>query len=329
MNVDSALQDILATPKNIVITSHQKPDGDALGSSLALYGFLTAHHHKVDVIFPTDFPDYYNWMPYIDITQIANKSEAQRASFINADLIFCLDFNSIDRVEEVKEQINSSKAVKVMLDHHLKPENFCDYNFSSPKSSSTSEMVYDFIIALDKDYLLTREVAECIYTGILTDTGGFQFSCTSNATHLVASKLLEAGIQPDIIFNNCYNNFSLDRLKLFGFCLDKKMTLVGKNAAYICIGPEEKKKFNIQEGDTEGLVNFPLKIDNIGISVLFKQDEGKIKISFRSKHQIDVSAIAREHFHGGGHRNASGGTSYESMEKTVEKFEKIILELIH
>ena len=319
MKVSSDLITLLASPKKIILTSHQKPDGDALGSTLALYGILKKLNHQIEVIYPTDFPSYYHWMPFIKDTKIFNKKN-HHSIIVESDLVFYLDFNSIDRVEEMKDSFNESKAVKVMIDHHLQPAAIADYIYSDATASSTAELIFDFIDAIHQKDLIDKDIAICLYTGIVTDTGGFQFSSTREKTHLIASFLLSKEIDIEFIFNQCYNNFSANRLRLFGYCLSEKMVLVNDKVAYICITEEEKKKFDIQEGDTEGLVNFPLKICNIEVVALFKQDHDKIKISFRSKGQNDVNAIAKKYFNGGGHKNASGGSSFKSMEETTALF---------
>lgn len=320
MVVAPELIELLHTPKKIVITSHQKPDGDALGSSLALYGYFKKLNHQVEVIYPTDFPSYYNWMPFVKDTKVFNKLHHTQI-LLDADLVFYLDFNSIDRIEEMKSACIDSRSIKVMIDHHLNPADIAQFTYSSATYASTAEMIFEFIDAVDSKEFIDRDIATCLYTGIVTDTGGFQFSSTKANTHIIAAFLLSKGIDIEYIFNNCYNNFSPDRLRLFGFCLLEKMVLVNKKVAYICITESEKTRFKIQEGDTEGLVNFPLKIDDIEIVALFKQDKDKIKISFRSKGNNDVNEIARKYFNGGGHKNAAGGSSTKSMEETTKLFE--------
>lgn len=321
MNVAADLVELLSSPKKIIITAHQKPDGDALGSSLALYGILKKMNHQIEVIYPSEFPSYYRWMPFVDVCKIFKKT-LHHHLIIEADLIFYLDFNSIDRIEDMKLSCNESNAVKVMIDHHLNPSQIAKYSYSNTLASSTAEMIYSFIESIAQTHLIDKDIATCIYTGIVTDTGGFQFSCTRAGTHLVASQLISLGIDIEYIYNNCYNNFSIDRLKLFGYCLSEKMVILNDKVAYISLTELEKTKFKIQEGDTEGLVNFPLKIEGIEIVALFKQDYDKIKISFRSKGTNDVNAIANKYFNGGGHRNAAGGSSFKSLEDTIKLFEQ-------
>lgn len=310
----------------ITIVTHFNPDGDAIGSSLALKLFYEQLGFHVDCIFPSDFPKYNHWIPRIEEAKIF--SEKYRQEFINYfhedRIVFCLDFNHSSRVHMMSDILANSKAKKIMIDHHEEPSDEFDISFSFPGRSSTCELVYDFI----KSYgvgNLNLEMATCLYVGLLTDTGGFQFSSTHSSTHHMAAELISIGVKPNEIFNLTFNNFSLDRLKLFGHCIAHSMKVVeDKRLAYLWIDFNTKKEFNIQDGDTEGLVNYPLKVLDIDVSVLFKQDYDKIRISFRSKNQVDVSQISKQYFNGGGHKNAAGGMSKLSLSKTISYFESLI-----
>jgi len=316
------LKDFLKEPRKIVITTHHKPDGDAMGSSLALYHYLHNGGHSVTVIAPSDYPDFLNWMPGSDLVlnyeQAGGKSK-QIAS--EADLIFCLDFNSASRMEKFAESVLASKAKKVLIDHHLDPENFCDYTFSFVTSCATCEIMYYFLLEIGDKNDITQPAAECLYTGIMTDTGSFRFSSMTADTHQVIAELMRAGASNFNIHENIYDNFSLERTRFLGHCIKEKLVVLPEyHTAYISITKEELAAFHHQSGDTEGIVNYALGIKGIRMAAFFCERDNLIKISFRSKDSFSVKELAAAHFSGGGHRNASGGRSNESLEKTVEKF---------
>ena len=320
------LKNWLHENRSITIITHFNPDGDAIGSSLALKIFLESEGHTVDCIFPSAYPPYYEWMPEIFTAKIfAEKDRSLYVSLFSEDrLIFCLDFNATSRVNGLTELLSTSSAKKILIDHHEEPSSEFDLLFSYPGMSSTCELVFDLILKLDESKL-TLDVATCLYTGLITDTGGFQFSSTHQSTHEMAAKLIEVGIQPNEIYNHSFNNFSLNRLKLFGYCIANNMKIFeDKKLAYIWIDRKTKDLFDIQDGDTEGLVNYPLKVADIDMAVLFKQDYDKVRISFRSKRDIDVSQISKQYFNGGGHKNAAGGMSKKSLRDTLVYFEELI-----
>ena len=310
----------------ITIITHFNPDGDAIGSSIALKLYLEKQGLKVDCIFPSAFPSYYNWIPNVSEALIFNeKDKTSFESFFREDrIIFCLDFNHPSRVNQLSDFLGNSKAKRVLIDHHEEPSSDFEMSFSYPGMSSTCELIYDFMMKLDLSPL-DKDIATCLYTGLLTDTGGFQFSSTQSSTLNMAGKLMEMGINATEIYNLAFNNFSINRLKLFGYCISNNMTIVeDKKLAYMWIDRRTKDKFDIQDGDTEGLVNYPMKVLDIEVSVLFKQDYDKIRISFRSKNDTDVNKIARQYFSGGGHINAAGGMSKKSLKETLEHFESLI-----
>jgi len=323
------IRELLNSPRRIIITTHHKPDGDAMGSSLALYNYLLAHGHQVTVITPSDYPDFLYWMPGHDavINFEYNPSKSKQLTE-NAELIFCLDFNTASRIEKFTDPVLSSKAVKVLIDHHLDPESFCDYTFSFPQSCATCELMYYFLIKIEGQAAISREVASCLYTGIMTDTGSFRFASMTADTHMVIAELMRAGAVNFTIHENIYDNFSLDRTRFLGHCIKDKLVILPEyNTAYISISKEELKEYNHHSGDTEGIVNFALGIKGIRMAAFFCERDQLIKISFRSKDDFSVKELARQHFSGGGHRNAAGGRSVDTLENTIAKFVALLPEM--
>lgn len=320
------LIDELGKRPPITIITHFNPDGDAIGSSMALKLYLEKLGFSADCLFPSPFPPYYNWIPRVAEAKVYTEKEKQSfETYFSADrLVFCLDFNHPSRVNQLSEFLANSKAKKILIDHHEEPSSNFDMCFSYPGSSSTCELIYDFMMRYDAT-ALDKDIATCLYTGLLTDTGGFQFSSTHPSTLHMAANLMEKGINATEVYNLAFNNFSLNRLKLFGHCISNNMKIVeDKKLAYMWIDRRTKTKFDIQDGDTEGLVNYPMKVLDIEVSVLFKQDYDKIRISFRSKNDVDVNKIARQYFNGGGHINAAGGMSKQSLDETLAYFDSLI-----
>ena len=320
------LQQILSSPKNIVITTHHKPDGDALGSSLGLLNYLSKKGHHVTMVSPSEYPEFLSWMKGSSavIDFIRNPKSAQKA-FEVAEIVFCLDFNDPRRVEKMMDLLITSKAIKVLFDHHLDALNFCNYQFSFPNSCATAEIIYHFILANGDQALIDPDIAECFYTGIMTDTGSFRFDNVSADTHIVAAGLLAAGAKHTKIHDLIYDNYSEMRLHFLGHCLkDKLVVLPEFFAAYIAVSKEEMDVYKHQPGDLEGIVNFALSIKGIKIAVLFSERDGLVKMSFRSKSGYSVKEIAEKHFEGGGHKNAAGGRSTLSLEETVNKFKGLL-----
>ncbi len=318
----SAIKDLLTTPKRIVITTHHKPDGDAMGSSLALYQYLKGKGHDVNVVAPSDHPDFLNWMPgnenVISYERAGGKGKQLAA---DAEIIFCLDFNTASRTEKFAEAVLNSPAKKILIDHHLDPEYFCDYTFSFPTSCATCELMYYFLLELNGEDAINKSIAECLYTGIMTDTGSFRFSSMTADTHVVIANLMRAGASNFEIHENIYDNFSLDRTRFLGHCLkDKLVVLPEYRTAYIAITKQELAMYHHQSGDTEGIVNYALGIKGIRLAAFFCERDNLIKISFRSKENFSVKELSSKHFSGGGHRNASGGRSIESLDQTVSRF---------
>lgn len=310
----------------IVITTHHKPDGDALGSSLGLYHYLIQLNHQVQVISPTDYPYNLWWMPGNETVWEFEKTDTQSRELIaNADLIFCLDFNHLDRINEMGELVRASKAKKVMIDHHLNPEGFEDAAYADTRAVATAELIYKFIVYLGDEDKINNASAQCLYAGILTDSGSFKFNSTTQSVHEIAGKLLSKGVKPFDVFEQIFDSNTENRLRFIGYCTNKKMVVLPEyNAAYISVTREELKEYKITTGDTEGLVNYPLSIKGIKLAALIIDRTEKIKLSLRSKGDLAVNEICSKYFSGGGHKNASGGHSTQTLEQTVETFLSIL-----
>ena len=288
------IKQLLATRKNIVIVTHKNPDGDAMGSSLGLYNYLVRKNHKVKVITPNGYPTFLHWLPGNDkVIEFSENAEAAEARIKKAEIIFCLDFNALKRIGDVGDPVKRSKATKILIDHHPQPEKFADYLFHNKKSSSTAQLIFDFITLLGDKKLINRKSANCLYTGIMTDTLNFRVSTTSAHTHRVAAELIEAGAQHTLAYVNVFDTNSEDRVRMLGYSLQKMKVFKEFHAAFISLSASELKKFNFQKGDTEGLVNYPLSIEGIHFSALFLESKGEIRISFRSKGNFDVNKFAR------------------------------------
>lgn len=311
----------------IAIVTHTNPDGDALGSSLGLYGFFKKAGFKyVSVVTPNDFPSALKWMPWHEEIIIADyiPDKAQEV-ILKARLIFFLDLNGIKRAENLEQYLRESLAVKILIDHHPQPENEFDILFSEINVSSSAELVYKFIEALGGTDLIDKPIAECLYAGIVTDTGSFSYSCNFPETYEITALLLKSGVDGEHLQRLIYNNLSADRIRLLGYCLSEKLQLMEEqNAAYISLSQEELIRFNHKEGDTEGVVNYALSIENITLAALFIEKPDHVKISFRSAGKVDVNQLARKHFNGGGHTNASGGKSFENFFSTIKRFEELV-----
>lgn len=320
------LQEQIDIASKIVISTHVSPDGDAIGSSLGLWHYLKAQGKEVSVVVPNDFPEFLKWMPGVEEIVVFDKNEEEATTIsAEADLFFCLDYNEPHRTAMYKDTLNASNAYKVLIDHHIGEPSWQDLSLCVVGASSTCELIFDTIEGLASKEEISNPIAQCLYTGLLTDTGNFQFSATTPKVHRIAASLLEKGVQPDIVNNHINNSYNEDRLKFFGFCISKKMKIIAeKRLSYMFISKKELNKYNLGLGGTEGLVNEPMKMSAVDISILFKQDKDKIKISFRSKLDIDISKFANTYFEGGGHRNAAGGVSYLTMEETEAKLLMLI-----
>jgi phosphoesterase RecJ-like protein len=312
--------------KKIVITTHHKPDADALGSSLGLKGYLDKKGHDVVVISPTDYPEFLTWMSgNSDVMIFERKPEAASKLVQEADIIFCLDFNSLHRVNELGEVIANTQAIKVLIDHHLEPETFADYELWSTEAAATAELVFDLIKQLGDTSLIDKDMAESLYAGIMTDTGSFKHGNTTQHVHYTVAHLIELGADITRVSKLIYDNNSLDRLKFTGFALSERLYIMPEfHVAYFAITAADLKRYNSKTGDTEGLVNYALSVKGIKMAALIIDRTEAIKMSFRSFGNFSVNEFARKHFNGGGHKNAAGGRSEMTLEETVAKFKEAV-----
>jgi len=329
MNTETTerVKKLLASPQKIVVVGHKNPDGDAIGSCLGLSFFLNRLGHKADVIMPNDFPDFLKWLPGCDDIIIHDKDTNKSIETINnASLIFTLDFNALNRTGNMEQFLEDCDAKFVMIDHHQEPDDYATVTYSDVSMSSTCEMVYHFIDAMDELGALCLEVSTQLYTGIMTDTGSFRFPSTTAKTHRVIAHLIEVGANNSQIHQNIYDVNSPDRMKLLGVALNNLNILHDYNTAYITLSQKELDNHNFKKGDTEGFVNYALSIKGVKFAVIFienKQDN-IIKMSLRSKGDFSVNTLAREHYNGGGHTNAAGGRSTLSLSKTISEFISIL-----
>jgi len=333
-NIDLFKEQISSSsPKKIVITTHHKPDADALGSSLGLANYLKKKNHSVTVISPSDYPSFLYWMKGND--EVINfegpgQEEIAKELIQEADLIFCLDFSSLKRLQGMGKYIKASKAIKINIDHHQDPEDFADFNYLSTEAAATCELIYDLIYQIGDIELLDQDIAECLYAGIMTDTGGFKHPNTTKNVHLVTAELIALGADNSKIARLIYDTNSLNKLRFLGFALTRRLKILEEyHTAYFSISKKDLRKYASQTGDTEGLVNYALSLDGIKIAALFTERKDGVKISFRSAEEVEINKFAASFFNGGGHKNASGGISELTLDETVERFEQLIKENHH
>ncbi len=318
---------LLGQNRNIVITMHQKPDGDAMGAALGLYFFLKSAGDQPVVISPTNWANFLKWMPGCkDVIDFERKPEQFGAMVHAADIIFCLDFNAMYRTKRMEQVLTDAKGIKVLIDHHQQPqEELFTYGASNVLKSSTCEMVYDFIVHSPFGDKLDKDMATCLYTGIMTDTGSFRFSITTAHVHRAVAHMLELGIDHAMIHEKIYDSFMENRLRFIGHALLNRLEVLYEyNTALMVISKRDIVKYEIQTGDTEGLVNYLLSMDGIILGALLIDRIEERKWSFRSKGDFDVNKFARAHFEGGGHKNAAGGRSAASLEANVEHFKEVL-----
>jgi len=323
----ASLIDLLAQPQKIVITTHHKPDGDAMGSSLGLYNYLIQQGHHAQVITPTDYPQFLNWMPGNGDVIIYTDNVAKADQLIaDADMIFCLDFNALGRINEMGEKVGESKAKKIMIDHHLEPQDFDDYRHWDINACATAQLIYTFIVeVLGHKELVNADVASCLYTGIMTDSASFRLPNTTSAVHRIVADLIDAGAPNARIHELVYNDSTEMRLRFLGHCLANKLQVFNEyNTALITVTADELKEFDVITGDTEGIVNYALSISNVRLAAFMVERKDKVKLSLRSKGDFPANEICKKYFSGGGHRNAAGGVSENSLEATVEQFKLIL-----
>ena len=315
------LGNALRKSKKISIVTHLNPDGDAMGSSLALYLFLKKLKKEVRVIIPNAYPQFLAWMPEIKKVLNFQTDEKKVKRFAaDSDLICILDFNNFKRIETLGEYLEGLDVPKMLIDHHQQPDPLAQFHLHDVSACSTCELVYDLIKGTGHSKLLDKSIASCLYTGLMTDTGSFRFSSVTYKTHLILSELLKTGMVPSDVHSAVYDTYSRDRMKLLGYALNKMHILPDNKTAFISLSDAELRQFNYQKGDTEGMVNYPFSIKGINFCALFMEADGYVKISFRSKGKLDVNKFARAHFNGGGHINAAGGRSNLSLDDTIEKF---------
>lgn len=322
----------LETPKKIFITTHQKPDADAIGSTLGLYHYLTLKGNQPTVVVPNELPDFLHWMPGVDtILNYESEPKLGLKALEEADLIFCLDFNHLSRIKLLEEPVRQSNLQRILIDHHLEPEAAVFYaGTSDPDKSSTCEMVYDFICQMGDKELINDDIARCLYTGTMTDTGSFRFPATNANVHEMIAFFKHRGLKHSQIHEDVYDAWSENRMRFVGYAMYQKMEILEKGKlSIIALSEDELKPYHLLAGDTEGLVNMPLGITTVKVSVLLTQKNGLVKLSFRSKGNVDVSTFSRKYFNGGGHFNAAGGASELSVEETVQRLKALLPEILN
>jgi phosphoesterase RecJ-like protein len=320
------ISNLFSTSGNILIICHINPDGDAIGSQLALYHYLKSKDRNVNMMAPNNLQEFLKWMDGADQINVFIKERKKCRSLISeADLIIMVDFNQPGRLGEAEQDVVDSKAIKLIIDHHLDPSDFADIMISDPSVCSTSELVHELISSVSGIKYLSLPYAEALYVGIVTDTGNFEHGAYSSRTFRIIAELFEAGINKEKILNLIYNNFSADRIRLQGFALNQRMIVLPEyKTAYIFLSKEDLRNYNHVKGDTEGFVNMPLSIKGIDFTALFIEKDNFIKLSFRSKGSFPSNEFASEYFGGGGHRNASGGEYADTLENTIEYFLKAV-----
>lgn len=321
----SEVKSLIENQSKVFIVTHKNPDGDAMGSSLGLASVLRKKGCAVTVVAPTEYPDFLKWIVGDDTVKVwGEHSDEIKKSAEEADLLFCLDFNALHRIDEVGELVSVAKGKKVMIDHHQQPEAFADYMISDTSASSTAEMVYAFVESIDLDYLIDGDAGEALYCGIMTDTGSFRFPSTTSRTHRITANIIEKGANHSMVYRRIFESNTEATLRVIGHCMSTMELMNEEGVAIIKISKADHYKLKIKKGDTEGVVNYGLTMPHIKCSAFFREDKGIVKISFRSKDHYDVNSFAREYFNGGGHVNAAGGMSKDSLDATIEYFKSII-----
>jgi len=316
----------LETPRKILITTHTNPDGDAIGSSLAMYGYLQKKGHDVSVMIPDPDPAFLHWMPFhSSILVFRDQQKLCLAAIGKAELIFCMDYNGLGRVSKAEQPLRNARAIKILIDHHRDPAPDFNHMLSMIETSSTSELVYDFIAGCGDAGLIDQDIAACIYAGIITDTGSFSYSCNYEKTYLITADLYHKGIDGEHIHRLVYDTYSEGRLRLLGYAISEKLVVLHEfHTAYIYLSKEDLDRFDYQVGDTEDIVNYGLSVAGINLAALFSEKDGVVRVSLRSKGNFSVNDIARKYFNGGGHVNAAGANSYVSLKETVRIFVEML-----
>ncbi len=326
MDLIAKAEALLQESKQIAIIPHSGPDGDAIGSSLALYQYLNIKGKQSKIISPSDYPEFLNWLPQNAEVLIYISYKKKAKEYLNSsDLVFIVDHNSFKRSGDLEKILQELTAKKIMIDHHPEPEQIVDVMFSDTSMCATCELMYEFIEALGDENLIDTQIAECLYTGIVTDTGGLSYNSSNPRTYQIVGDLLARGIDKSKIHSNVYDNFSTDRMKLLGHCLDKGLEVLPEyQTAIITLSQEDLLRFKYTDGDTEGFVNYPLSIQDMLVSVIFIEKEDMVKISFRSKGNVPINSVASEYFNGGGHMNAAGGRTTDQLRDAIAKFKAVL-----
>lgn len=329
MKLDKAFVDrakeLINSSQSILITNHINPDGDAMGSALGLASILKAAGKKVHVVVPNDYPDFLKWLAGNDaVLNYEERVQESEDLISQADLIFHLDYNSLKRSGSLEHLLEDISAKRIMIDHHQQPEGFADLQYSDPGMSSTCEMIFHFAEALGYLDLIDTETAEALYTGIITDTGSFRFSSTTPDTHRVASVLLQKGVQSQIVASRVYDSNRPQRLQLLARILQNMLYIEEYNTVILSLSEQDMADFDFVKGDTEGFVNYGLSIKEVELSIFLYPSHDKVKMSFRSKTDFDVNNFARTHFKGGGHINAAGGVSHDSVEENINRIKNVL-----
>ena len=320
------LKQLLDEKTDVLITTHYNPDGDAIGSSLALYHFLSTQGIQATVLIPNELPSFLQWLPGIEQAVIYSANPDQGNAIIaSADLIFSMDYNLLNRVKLFTDELRASDAKRIIIDHHIQPENAFDLVFSVTAVSSTAELLYQIIEEAGFANSITKEMSECLFVGIMTDTGSFSYACNRPETFQITANLIKAGLDVERIHRKVYDTYSESRMRLLGYCLGSNMKVLPEFAtAYIWLTKEDLAKYDYQQGDTEGVVNYALSIQNVAVAALFSERGDRIRVSLRSKGEFSVNEFARKHFNGGGHRNAAGGDILMTMPETLAWFESLL-----
>jgi phosphoesterase RecJ-like protein len=323
------LTELLSGSKRIAIVSHFNPDGDAVGSSLGLGRVLKSLGHTVQVVLPNLPPPNLHWMPgYTEVLTFDKAPNETLVAIQAADILFCLDFNQPDRVAGLEQALRAA-PVKVLIDHHQEPDSFAQIMFSDTSACATCQMVYDIVVALGHSDKVDRDAATCLYAGIVTDSGSFRYRSTTAHTMRVGADLIERGVEVDSVQNAIMDGNSVDRLKLLGFTLNERMTVMPElGTVLIWLSREDLKRFNFQPGDTEGIVNYGLSIRGIRVAAFFIERADQVKVSMRSKGTLPVNGFLKEHFNGGGHANAAGGQTTASLYDALARFRSLLPALI-
>ncbi len=319
------VREVLALPKNIIITSHRNPDGDAIGSSLAMMHWLKAMGHRVTVAFPSEFPPLYNWMPGSDQVLIYDlDTEALNTIIDNAEVSIMLDYNSLQRIDKMGERLATKDVFGILIDHHLYPDPLGDYILSDTTASSTCEMVYHFMREFEHGPAIDTKIGDCLYTGIITDTGSFQYATSARLFRTVAD-LKDLGVDNHYLHQLIFQTMEEKNLRLLGHCIYNRMEILEEyQTGLFFLNKHDYQVFDIQRGDTEGIVNYLLKLKKVKCAVFFRQQQTIVKISFRSKSDFSVEEIAKNYFNGGGHRNAAGGYWKKSLGSAIDKLKEIL-----